>query len=238
MEERIYAGIASALKAAAAQRTPSKTASQVGGRHAASTGAGMDTSPLQQHPSAELGGAVVSSAEQLGVPTANSVAAAVQELAAATAADQQGQQLLQQIHQLEREVDAMKQTVAAHTQQSSDHQQDSKQQLQEQQQRTAALAAELQELKQRQAAQQQQRPATPVMEELLADLRQQAQQQIADIGRQQVRCLPLCHDGVSTSDRVGVSQRHLGLSALLVQLQASTDNTDRQTHASSHPAPA
>jgi predicted RNase H-like nuclease (RuvC/YqgF family) len=148
----------------------------------------MDGSPVQQHLSAELGGAVVSSAEQLGVPTANSVAAAVQELAAATAADQQGQQLLQQIHQLEREVDAMKQTVAAHTQQSSDHQQDSKQQLQEQQQRTAALATELQELKQRQREQQQQqqRPASPVMEELLADLRQQAQQQIVDIGRQQV----------------------------------------------------
>jgi flagellar biosynthesis GTPase FlhF len=187
MEERIYAGIASALKAAAAQRTPTKTASQVGGMPAASSATGMGGSPLQQHLSGELGGAAVVSAEHLGVPTASSVAAAVQELAAATAADQQGQQLLQQIHQLEREVEAMKQTVAAHTQQSSSHQQDSKQQLQEQQQRTAALATELQELKQRQREQQQQRPATPVMEELLADLREQAQQQIADIGRQQVQ---------------------------------------------------
>jgi hypothetical protein len=139
----------------------------------------------------------------------------MQELAAATAAKQLGQQLQQQIQHLEQDVEGLKQQATAHLSSNTDGQQAQLQQqfanqqagmqqqlsleagvwkdhLQQQQELVSALSAEVRELQQ-----QQQRTATPVMEALLNDLRQQAQQQIAHFGKQQVSwpvlnciCLP------------------------------------------------
>lgn len=212
MEERIYAGIASALKAAAAQHTSSKsgTANQASARFGASSGAGTGGSPLQLSRPGELAAAAAAdalSAQCSEAPIASTVAAAMQELAAATAAEQLGQQLQQQMQHLEQEVEGLKQRVTVRLT-SADGQQPQLQQLQQQlanqqagmqqllslgagvwqdqlqqqQELVAALTTEVRELQQ-----QQQRPATPAMEALLDDLRQQAQQQIAHLGKQQVR---------------------------------------------------
>lgn len=203
-EERIYAGIASALKAAAAQHTPAK-ASAASTHVASPRGIG---SPLQQVMHAAAADAL--SAQCQEAPTAGAVAAAMQELAAATVAAHLGQQLQQQVQQLEQDVEGLKDNVATHLssskaqetqlQQLQEWQSQAQQDLAQEQQRLAqeagtcqeqllqqqelvvALMAEVQELRQ-----QQQHPSTAVMQELLSELRVEAQLQTAQLGKQQVR---------------------------------------------------
>lgn len=213
VEERIYAGIASALKAAAAQHTPAKASAA--SRHVASPrGIG---SPLQQAMPGELATAAAAdalSAQCQEAPTAGAVAAAMQELAAASATAHLGQQLQQQVQQLEQDVEGLRDNVATHLSSSKaqetqlqqlqerqsraqqDHAQEQQrlaqeagtcqEQLLQQQELVAALTAEVQEVRQ----QQQQRPSTAVMQELLAELRVEAQLQTAQLGKQQVRRQP------------------------------------------------
>lgn len=210
VEERIYAGIASALKAAVAQHTPAKASA--GSTHVASP-RGID-SPLQQvmHAGevATAAAADALSAQCQEAPTAGAVAAAMQELAAATAAAHLGQQLQQLVQQLEQDVEGLKDNVATHLssskaqetqmQQLQEWQSQAQQDLAQEQQRLAqeagtcqeqllqqqelvvALTAEVQELRQ-----QQQHPSTAVMQELLSELRVEAQLQTAQLGKQQVR---------------------------------------------------
>jgi len=123
VEERIYAGIATALKAAAASaHTPTKAAataaatatSSPAARHVGTPGPAV-TPLLRQaadYPAAV--GVPVGQHPDASCATASTVAAAMQELAAATAADQLGQQLQQQLGQLERDVEVLKKSVAAH----------------------------------------------------------------------------------------------------------------------------
>lgn len=207
MEERIYARMVSALKTVAAQRTVTTNSAAGQVSEAATWG-----SPLPQRRPGELGTAAAADALnaqcQDETPTASTVAAAMQELAAATGAERLAQQLQERVQQLEQEVQDLKQNVTTHissqaagqqTMQQLQEQQSEVQQqlmleartwqnqsrlqqdqLRQQQDLAAALTADVREL------QQQQRPPTPVLQELLADLRHEAQQQIALMGKQQV----------------------------------------------------
>jgi hypothetical protein len=213
IEERINAGITAALKAAARRISAKASAAS---KHAASPqGVG---SPLQQARPGELAPAAAPealSAQCQEGATADAVAAAMQEWAAAMLETQLGQQLRQQVQQLEQDVEGLKDNVATHlsiskaqetqVQQLKEWQAQVQQGLAQEQQRltqeagtwqkqlvqqqelVAALTAEVQELRQ-----QQQRPSTPVMQELLSELRVEAQLQTAQLGKQQVRRRPPC----------------------------------------------
>lgn len=203
MEERIYAGIASALKAAAASHTPSKAAGAAGhaaARHTSPGGPVLSASPVR-HMRADEPAAAAGADTPGSDGTAGAVAAAMQELAVATAAEQLGQQLQEQMQQLERKVQDVKQGLASHSEsaqkdtmqqlrdQQTSYQAEVQQQLVQQQERLqqqqdliTELTAELREFKR----QQQQQPVQPDGDELLAQAALQAKQHTEHLAKQQV----------------------------------------------------